>query len=76
MGAEKALRVGVLVAHILLSLVPEDVTFWIRSWLRSAFSSLSVFSKSSLFLLHRAPVLTLGDDYKRRNKKSANTIVG
>jgi hypothetical protein len=54
-----------VVSHILLSLVPEEATFWMRSWPSSVLSSPSCFVNSSLFLPHSWVALTLPDDCHR-----------
>ena len=49
--------------NIFVSLDAEPpAIFWTRNWPSSVFSSLSCFFRSSLFLVHSAPVLTFPDD--------------
>lgn len=49
--------------YILVSLVPDEATFWMRSWPSSVLSSASCLVKSSLLLSQSWPVLTLVDDW-------------
>lgn len=49
-------------AHILVSLVPDETIFWMRSWPSSVLSSASCFVKSSLLLSQSWTALTLLDD--------------
>lgn len=48
--------------HILVSLEPLEVIFWMRSWPSSVFSSPNCLRRSSLFFDHNAPALILPDD--------------
>jgi hypothetical protein len=49
--------------YILVSLVPEETIFWMRSWPSSVLSSPSCLVSSSLFLDHNWPALTLPEDF-------------
>ena len=49
--------------YILVSLLPEDTIFWMRSWPSSVLSSPNCLVSSSLFLDHNWPALTLEVDF-------------
>ena len=50
--------------YILVSLVPDETIFWMRSWPSSVLSSPSCLVSSSLFLDHNWPALTLPEDFE------------
>ena len=54
--------VGRRSTYILVSLVPEETIFWMRSWPSSVLSSPSCLVRSSLDLVHNWPALTFPED--------------